>query len=113
MYFLVTLRARPDGAGAPEDHEQFVDSLIARNVILLGGRFSTPLDRDVSLAYVLRCDSQQAAEAIVNADPLVRSGRADPTITNWILVAINTAAIDDGLVVTPGHPEVQDTPDAG
>jgi hypothetical protein len=110
MYFLVMLRALAEGQDVHIDHEPFIDLLIARNVILLGGRFATPLHSDVSVAYLLRCDSRRAAEDIVDSDPLVERGLAAPTITEWDLVAINTAAIEDRLAVTSDHPAVQSEP---
>jgi uncharacterized protein YciI len=97
MYFLVLLQdLHPDHA---VDHEPFIDSLIARNVILLGGGFDDPPRPGIGAAYVLRHDSLAEAEATVATDPLVRSGAVIATVTAWDLVGINAAAIDPDLQV--------------
>jgi hypothetical protein len=67
------------------------DSLIDRRLVLLGG----PLGADA--AYVLRCTDLAEAEAIVAGDPLVSSGAAVPTITEWALVGVDPRVIDPDL----------------
>jgi uncharacterized protein YciI len=104
VYYLVLLHGPPDDdpAGEPRteaDHEPFIDSLIARNRVLLGGRFPQPFQADVWAAYVLRCDTQNDAQAIARADPLAATRTV--SVLPWDLVAINTGAIDEDLLVTP------------
>lgn len=79
------------------DHESFIDSLIERNLVLMGGTFGNFPVPGVTAAYVLRCSSEAEAAEIVAEDPLVSSGGWTPIIVSWDLVAINTAAIDPGL----------------
>ena len=96
MYVIVFLR-RGDSAGDEElhdaAHEAFIDSLIARHAILLGGPFGALLE-DVDGAYVLRCGSVDAAREIASGDPLVvhRVSRAE--CIEWQLVGIDVDAIE-------------------
>jgi hypothetical protein len=92
-YFLVLLRERAETAGEI-DHEPFIDSLVERNLVLLGGGFTEPPLDGVAAAYVLRCGTRTEAEAVVATDPLVASGACTATVTGWDLVGINTAAVD-------------------
>lgn len=99
MYYLITL-AEPDGKVSAEiDHESFIDSLVERQLVLLGG----PLDGDrwpeATAAYVLRCASRQQADDVVATDPLVASGVATATVRHWDLAAIDPRIIDSALVV--------------
>ncbi len=87
-YYLVWLR--PTGRPAP-DHEPFVESLIERDAILLGGSVGG------ATAYVLRCADRAEADRIVATDPLVTSGAATPVVDEWHLVGINVRAIDPDL----------------
>jgi len=93
-YFLVLLSETTDIPEAhPASHERFIDSLIERNAVLLGG----PLQRRVngfSGAYVLAAQDGDAATALAHADPLVTHCSATCQVTEWRLVGINTAAID-------------------
>lgn len=103
MYFLVLLG---DPAGQPEgpvDHEAFIDSLIARNAVLLGGALAEPPASapGVWAAYVLSCGSLDEARAIVATDPLITDAGVTATVTPWELVAVNPAAVSPELVVTP------------
>jgi uncharacterized protein YciI len=96
VYFLVLLQdLRTDRT---VDHEPFIDSLIERNLILLGGPFVDEPEAGVESAYVLRCETRAEAEAIVATDPLVSSGAVTATVSTWDLVGINTGAIDPDLV---------------
>ncbi|MCF6746342.1 hypothetical protein E9529_19105 [Blastococcus sp. KM273128] len=96
-YFLVLLTAAA-GAGAPRaDHEAFVDSLVDRRLVLLGG----PLGED-DAAYVLRCGSPAEAQDVVAADPLVASGARTATVTRWDLVGVDLRLVDPDLVVDDG-----------
>ena len=82
---------------AENAHEEFVDSLIARNLVLLGGELE--LGRAFA-AYVLRA-SLADAESIVAEDPLVVGGVAQPRLVPWGLVGVNPEAIDEALIVRP------------
>ena len=96
MYVVVFLR-RGENAQDEERHaaahEAFIDSLIARHAILLGGPFGRLLD-DVDGAYVLRCRSLDEAREIASGDPLVvhRASRAE--CIEWQLVGIDVDAIE-------------------
>lgn len=102
-YFLVLFREGPSagelGAHA-EAHEDFVTSLIRRNLVLLGGDFRVPLG-DVDAAYVLRCRSLEEARAVAADDPLFRTGVYRPEVVEWDLVGINADAIDASAALTP------------
>jgi hypothetical protein len=102
VYVLVLLHDPSGGpsADAPP-HEPFIDSLIARNVILLGGTFRPPLVPGVTAAYLLNCGTLTQAHEIVSGDPLIMAGAATATICPWDLVGINPAAIDPALAVHP------------
>jgi uncharacterized protein YciI len=102
VYYLVQLHDRPDApADSNADHDPYIDDLIARNRVLLGGPFEDAPPPGVFAAYVLRCDSMDDARAIVATDPLVTSGQVSATIHGWRLVGVNTDAIDDGLIILP------------
>ena len=102
-YVLVVLRegeqVKQEHAFAAE-HEQFIDSLIERNLVLLGGAFATPVG-DADAAYLLRCGSIEEARAIVAEDPYVRGQVASPECVEWELVGINPDAIDPDAVIRP------------
>ncbi len=81
MYYLVLFNEAREPTDDLPDHEPFIDSLIARHAILLGGTFDEPPLPGLSAAYVLRCASDEEARAIVAADPLVAAGVAVPTVS--------------------------------
>jgi hypothetical protein len=95
VYFLVLLTERPGQAEALPEHEPFIDSLIARELVLLGGSF----EGAPSVGYVLRCASLADARAVVATDPLVSSGAFDASVAVWDLVAIDPRQVDPALVV--------------
>jgi hypothetical protein len=105
VYFLVLLHEPVSMPDVEVDHESFIDSLIKRNVILLGGSLPASPEPGIWAAYVLSCASHGDALAIVASDPLVIHGLAVPTVTTWDLVAINTAAIASELAITPDDVE--------
>ena len=99
MYFLVLLAASPDATGTPPEHEPFIDALIQRKLVLLGG----PLDSEATVAaYVLRCDSLADARDVVADDPLVSSGTVTATVLPWELVGVDLQMIDPAVVVGDG-----------
>jgi len=102
-YVLVILRRGGNADDEPlhaEAHERFIDSLIERNLVLLGGGFAEAVG-DADGAYVLRCDSLQEARELVATDPYVSNdvARAEPVV--WELVGINPDAIDAAAVLRP------------
>jgi uncharacterized protein YciI len=102
-YVLVILREGERMEQEPAfaaEHEQFIDSLIARNVVLLGGPFAAPVG-DADAAYLLRCGSVEEAQAIAAEDPYVRGEVARPECVEWDLVGINPDAIDAAAVIRP------------
>lgn len=95
-YFLVLLGDTPGSVlehTAANDHERFIDSLIASNSVLLGGGFGTSIN-GFSGGYVLAAEDIATATALAHRDPLVRDAHATCDVTEWRLVGINTAAID-------------------
>jgi uncharacterized protein YciI len=102
-YVLVMLTG---GRNAADDeqyaaaHRQFIDSLIQRNVVLLGGSFGEPVN-DASAAYILNCGSLEEARQIAAEDPLVAHDVLRPHCVEWEFVAINPAAIDAAAIVRP------------
>jgi uncharacterized protein YciI len=81
-------------------HEEFVSSLIRRNVVLLGGSFSHDIDGTWA-AYVLRCRDTEEARSIAAEDPFVVSGVMRPVCVEWQLVGINPEALDPETIVGP------------
>ncbi len=92
-YFLVLLTDAGATVEPPEgEHERFIEELIARNLILLGGGFAEPAQGVVG-AYVLATDSREEALELARQDPLVLSGARGCTVVEWELVGINTGAL--------------------
>jgi len=98
-YFLVLLQ-KTAGAADPPEHEPFVDSLVARNLVLLGGDLLPPA-HGTEAAYVLFCGSLDEARGIVAEDPLVSSGAMRAEVVEWELVGVNPAAVEPSLLLTP------------
>jgi uncharacterized protein YciI len=102
-YVLVILRG---GDEADDEHlhaaahEEFISSLIKRNLVLLGGAFAAPSD-DIHAAYLLRCGSIEEARAIAAEDPFVTNDVVRPECVEWELVGVNPDAIDPDAVVRP------------
>jgi uncharacterized protein YciI len=98
VYVLVLMNEVPGAAaGLPEDaHEGYIDSLIARNLVLLGGSFAGRVG-DATAAYVLHCDSMSAAREIAADDPLAMAGAVKLEFVEWQLVGIDPAAIEPSL----------------
>ena len=103
-YVLVILRPGANADDKPlheEAHERFIDSLIERNLVLLGGGFAEATVGGADGAYLLRCGSLEEAHELVATDPYVSNdvARASPVV--WELVGINTDAIDAAVVLRP------------
>jgi uncharacterized protein YciI len=81
-----------------EAHERFIDGLIERHAVLLGGSFA-PAAGDVRAAYVLHCGGVEEARAIAAEDPLVAHRVVRAECVEWELVGIDPAAIDPDHVV--------------
>jgi hypothetical protein len=79
VYVLVTLLEGPKFGEVDVDREPFIDSLVPKHLVLLGGDL-VESGLGIRAAYVLRCDDLATAEAIVATDPLVSSRvmRAEP-----------------------------------
>jgi uncharacterized protein YciI len=99
-YFLVLLQPVA-GAAEPPEHEPYVDSLVSRNVVLLGGDLE-PRVAGADGAYVLHCSTLADARRIAGEDPLVTSGSSRAEVVEWQLVGINPDAIEPALVLRPG-----------
>lgn len=102
-YVLVILRrARnaDDEQAHAAAHERFIDSLIERNLVLLGGGFAESVD-DANGAYLLRCSSVEEARRIAATDPYAVNDVLHPECVVWKLVGINPDAIDEAAVLRP------------
>lgn len=97
MYYLVVLTEMADLAVDAVEHEPFIDDLAELHAVLLGGPFDEEPWPGVVAAYVLHCDSREAADAIVAADPLVASGAATAAVVRWDLVGIDLDAVEPHL----------------
>jgi uncharacterized protein YciI len=83
-----------------EAHDEFVTSLIKRNLVLLGGGFSQEVNGTWA-AYVLRCADLDEARAIAAEDPFVTTGVMTPLCVEWRLVGINPEAIEADTILKP------------
>ena len=90
--------SKPAGAEADAAHERFIDSLIGRKLVLLGGEFGAPVGA-AAAAYVLRCTSVEEAAALAAEDPLVAAGAVSPRLVEWRLVGVDPEVIDPSLRV--------------
>lgn len=101
MHALVLLLAATDAALAEaDDHVAFIDELIARKKIVLGGDWKPPV-AGVEAAYLLSCASLDEAHAIATTDPFVRSGAMRFQVVEWQLVDFDADAIDRGSLLDP------------
>jgi uncharacterized protein YciI len=102
-YVLVILRrggSAEDERLHAEAHERFIDSLIERNLVLLGGGFAESID-DADAAYLLRCSGVEEARQIAATDPYAVHDVVRPEPVIWELVGINPDAIDAAAVLRP------------
>jgi uncharacterized protein YciI len=98
-YFLVALKEGPVHAEEPrlaDAHVEFIDSLIERRLVFLGGDFSRPVE-GIAAAYVLSCDSIAEAAAIAAEDPYSLHGVYTAETVEWDLVGIDPSLIDPQL----------------
>jgi hypothetical protein len=94
MHVLVLLRELPGGGDAAAvDHEPFVDDLIERDLVVLGGGFGAPPFPGVFAAYLLHCDDLAAADVIVADDPYLTGGSCEAILTEWDLVGMDPEVI--------------------
>lgn len=100
---LVILRG---GANAHDDdvhaaaHNDFISSLISRNLVLMGGAFADAVG-DAYAAYVLRCSGVDEARTIAGDDPFVLHDVVRPECVEWELVGVNPEAIDPATILRP------------
>ena len=102
-YVLVILRAggnADDAQAHATAHERFIDSLLERNLVLLGGGFAEPVG-DADAAYLLRCSGVEEARRIAAADPYIAHDVVHAECIVWELVGINPEAIDAAAVLRP------------
>jgi uncharacterized protein YciI len=95
-YFLVLLAPGSNHAAAARffaAHVDFIDAMMAANVVLLGGEFE-PTIEGADAAYLLHTTSRAEAERWASRDPLVANAVYEPRIVAWDLVGISRAAID-------------------
>jgi uncharacterized protein YciI len=100
-YYLVLLKAGPAADEEPryaDAHVDFIDSLIERQLVFLGGDFSEPV-AGIDGAYLLRCGSLDQAESIAAEDPYSAHGVCEPKTVEWRLVGIDPELIDPDLAL--------------
>lgn len=100
-YFLVLLVPGSNYQAGPEyfaAHVEFIETMTAANVVLLGGDFGTAIE-GAEAAYLLRVASEADAAAWAAKDPLVENAVYQPKIVSWKLVGISLGAIDPRLRV--------------
>jgi hypothetical protein len=90
MHVLVLLRELSGGGDAADvDHAPFIDDLIERDLVVLGGAFVAPPLPGVFAGYLLRCSDVTTAEEILADDPLLTSGACEAIVTEWDLVGLD------------------------
>jgi uncharacterized protein YciI len=102
MHALVLLA--PSGLGSADeladDHERFIDELIAQHRVVLGGDWDPPV-AGFEAAYLLGCSSLDEARAIAGSDPLVRGGSMRFEVVEWGLVGVDPDAVDRDSLLYP------------
>jgi uncharacterized protein YciI len=102
-YTLVLLHAGPrfgDIDMYTKGHERFIDSLVRRSLILLGGAIEGSA-AFAHAAYILRSDDLEQARALAADDPFVAHDCVRVEVCKWQLVGINPDAIAPSAVRTP------------
>ncbi len=107
MYYLVLLKGDTQriSSAIDEEHETFIDALIAEGSILLGGGFSE--SEPYFGGYLLFCSSFEEAKQKAEADPYLKSKAAEAEIRTWELVGIDLNAVNQDLVVGEGADAVK------
>jgi uncharacterized protein YciI len=98
-YFLVLLvpgRNHETRVESLAAHIEFIGTMSAANVILLGGEFEPPVE-GAEATLLLRVASRAEAEEWVSKDPWVQNDVHRPRIVAWNLVGIAPGAIDPAL----------------
>lgn len=103
MHALVLLA--PNGSRSAEgelddDHERFIDRLIAQHRVVLGGDWK-PAIAGFEAGYLLSCASLDEARAIAESDPLVRGGSMRFEVVEWELVGVDADAVDHDALLYP------------
>lgn len=99
-YFLVLLIPGGNHQAAAQHfaaHVAFVDTMIAANVVLLGGDFDSAID-GAEGAYLLHTGSEDEAYAWAAKDPFIAHAVYRPRVVAWNLVGIDARAIDSALL---------------
>jgi len=95
-YFLVLLvpgRNHETRVESLVAHIEFIRTMSAANVILLGGELEPPIE-GAEAALLLRVASRAEAEEWMSKDPRVKNDVHRPRIVTWNLVGIAPGAID-------------------
>lgn len=98
-YYLVLLIPSTNHAAGEQHfaaHVEFIDTMTAANVVLLGGDFETQID-GAEGAYLLHTSSRAEAEAWAARDPLIQHAVYRAKVVAWRLVGISQGAIDPAL----------------
>ena len=98
-YFLALLMPGSNHAAGPDhfaEHVQFIETMTAADVVLLGGEFAQ-LVEGAEAASLLRTVTKEDAEAWAAKDPLIREKVYRPRIVPWSLVGISLGAADSKL----------------
>jgi hypothetical protein len=98
---LLAAGAGGDPSGELEEkHMAFIDSLIDRRKVVLGGAWKPPV-AGFEGAYLLSCGSLAEARAIADSDPLARAKAVRPEVIEWELVAVDPDAVDRDSLLFP------------
>jgi hypothetical protein len=102
MHALVLLA--PSGLSSSDEladeHERFIDGLIARHRVVLGGDWDPPV-AGFEAAYLLGCASLDEAREIAGSDPFVRGGSMRFEVVEWGLVSVDPDAVDRDSLLYP------------
>ena len=103
MHALVLLA--PSGTRSAEgelddDHERFIDGLIAQHRVVLGGDWKPPV-AGFEAGYLLSCGSLDEARDIAESDPLVRGRSMRFEVVEWELVGVDPDAVDRDSLLYP------------
>jgi hypothetical protein len=71
----------------------FIDFMVERDVVLLGGNFGGSV-AGAQAAYLLHTSTPQEADSWAHQDPLVMQQYFVPEVVEWRLVGVAIGAID-------------------